>query len=136
MIFLFDENMPPKLARAILELSRGGDHQIKLVLEEFGSGTSDVSWISQARARYGEDVVAITCDHHIKTRPHEIKAFRQNLLRAFVLPKMFTQYRYWDKSAFLIKWWPKIVSTSEKSSPGDMFFIPSRQNPVDIKANR
>ncbi|MEQ8391431.1 MAG: hypothetical protein RIB30_10595 [Thalassospira sp.] len=133
---MFDENMPPKLARAIIELSKGSNHQILIIREEFGAGTSDVSWMTQSTNKYGPDVVAITCDHHIKSRPHEMASFKNNGLRAFVLPKLFTQYKYWDKSAFLVRWWPKIVETAETSSPGELFLIPGRQTPKDLKAYR
>ncbi|RCK30233.1 hypothetical protein TH9_19550 [Thalassospira xiamenensis] len=134
MIFLFDENMPPKLARAIIELSKGDNHQILLIRDEFGAGTSDVSWMTQAHVKYGPDVVAITCDHYIRKRPHEILAFKQNDLRAFILPKLFNQYKYWDKSAFLVRWWPKIVETAEASATGELFLVPGRQTPQKLKA--
>ncbi len=124
MKILLDENLPALLAESLQVLARNEHYEINHVIPWLGKGTSDINWI-KAVGREGGWVV-ISNDHHIATRPHEIAAWRQNDVIGFILPKMFNQLRFWDKAAFLTRWWETIVDAAKLAGPGDMHFVPPK----------
>ncbi|AUG51943.1 hypothetical protein [Thalassospira marina] len=134
MIFYFDENMPPRLARAIRILAENEEYSVELVREKFGPGTADINWMTQA-GQEGSGFT-ISCDRRIHTRPHEKLAFKQNNLVAFLLPKDFTKKKFWEKSAYLVRWWPEITSAAKTATPGELFCLPAKQSPSPLKASR
>lgn len=133
MKVLLDENLPALLADSIQVLARDEPYEVHHVIPWLGAGTSDVTWL-KAVGREGGWVV-ITNDHHIRTRPQEIAAWKQHGVVGFVLPKMFNQLRFWEKAAFLIRWWETIIEAAKAAGPGDMHFIPSRWLPSQFVKN-
>ena len=127
MKFLLDENLPEVLSDGLQILSTGELYEVHHVIPRFGRGTLDVNWL-QAAGKEGGWVV-ITNDHHIKSRPHEIAAWRQHQITGFVLPKQFNQMTFWTKTAFLLRWWEEIVAAAREAKAGSMFPIPSKWTP-------
>ena len=130
MKLLLDENLPPLLAESIQVLARNETYEVHHVIPWLGAGTSDVNWIKTAGRDGGW--IAITNDHHISTRPHEIAAWRQNGLIGFVLPKMFNQLTFWAKAAFLTRWWDEIIKAARTAAAGDMYLVPSKWTPDSL----
>lgn len=133
MKILLDENLPARLAESIQVLARDEPYEINHVIPWLGKGTSDVNWI-RAVGREGGWVV-ISNDHHIATRPHEIAAWRQNGVIGFILPKMFNQLRFWEKAAYLMRWWETIIEAATVAKPGDMHLVPAKWMPSPLVKN-
>lgn len=131
MRFILDENMSPRLVDALAALD--DIHAIDHVRRRFGAGGSDISWITQCGLE--GDWVAVTNDHHLRTRVHELKAWRDAGLIGFIMPKWFNQAGRWEQAAFLIRWWPQIVIDAGQARRGDMFFVPHKATPSATKAS-
>lgn len=127
MKFLLDENLPEMLADGLRLLAEGEPYEVHHVIPRFGRGAKDVNWL-QAAGKEGGWIV-ITNDHHIRSRPQEIAAWRQHKVTGFVLPKQFNQMTFWTKAAFLLRWWEQIVVAAQKAAPGSMYPIPSKWTP-------
>ncbi len=133
MKILLDENLPALLAESVQILARDEPYEVHHVIPWLGAGTSDVNWIKAVGREGGW--IAITNDHHIRTRPHEIAAWRQHGVIGFVLPKMFNQFPFWTKAAYLIRWWETIVASAAVAQPGDMYFVPAQWAPAPLVRN-
>jgi hypothetical protein len=113
--FLFDNNLPPSLARGLAELSTK-DSDISEVVplrDKFPANTADTVWMGQLRAE-GAWVV-ISGDHFNKSKA-ERELLRQHGLTVFVLDRQWADHLYWDKAARLVEWWPKIVNVAKLTS--------------------
>lgn len=130
MKVLFDENLPGLLAESVQVLARDEPYEVHHVIPWLGKGTSDVNWMKAVGSEGGW--IVISNDHHIATRPHEIAAWRQHGVIGFVLPKAFNQMRFWDKAAFLIRWWEAIMDAAGAAKPGDMHFVPAKWTPAPL----
>lgn len=133
MKVLFDENLPALLAESVQVLARDEPYEVHHVIPWLGAGTTDVNWMKEVGREGGW--IVISNDHHISTRPHEIAAWRQHGVIGFILPKMFNQLRFWDKAAFLIRWWETIMEAAKAAKPGDMHFVPPKWTPAPLVKN-
>ena len=78
-------------------------------LKEFFPGhTSDTEWI-QALAKE-KDWAILSGDAFRKRNGVERKVLRESGLSVFVLQSSWSSYEYWEKTAQIIHWWPRIVA--------------------------
>jgi hypothetical protein len=113
--FLFDNNLPPSLARGVAELSKF-DPEIAEVVHlrtRFPENSSDEFWMNQLVAESGW--IVISCDQFKKSKA-ERELLRQRGLTVFVLDPQWAEHVYWDKAARLVLWWPKIVNVAKLTS--------------------
>jgi hypothetical protein len=131
---IFDENIAPRLIRAIEVLCKGENYKIDSVVNKFGCGTTDREWLNGI-AKEGNWII-LSGDHHIKTRKHEIEAFKASGSVAFFLPKYFNNtFDFWDKASFICRWWKIIISQGNDAPPKSIFHIPHKWTPKRIKEN-
>lgn len=118
MKFLFDNNLPPSLARGIQELSRFETDVSEVVplRDKFHQATPDTVWLEQLVHEGGWIVVSID---RFKKSTVERELIRQRGLTVFVLDKQWST-AYWTQSAQLVKWWPKILSMARLTSKSAM----------------
>ena len=112
MKFLFDNNLPPSLARGVAELSRI-DPDIREVVhlrDKFPRDTADEVWLPKLLTEGGW--IVISSDQFKKSRA-ERELLRQRGLTVFVLDPQWANHLYWDKAARLVLWWPKIVNVAK-----------------------
>ena len=120
MRFFFDNNLPPRLARAINSLLEPQAAVVHLT-EKFAPGVPDVDWLT-ALGDEGEWVV-ISGDPRIIRNPHEPRAWRSARTTTCFL-KNWMKYDLWLISSRLIRWWPDIMQQAQRVAPGAGFLVP------------
>lgn len=123
MKFLLDHNLPPRLARALNELSTelAPDIEVHALRERFPVETPDHVWI-EALSREGGWAV-ITRDTIYKT-PLNKEALRRNGLVVFCLERAWSKQKFWPIAAKLVDWWPEIVDQAQRIEGGAAFYVP------------
>ena len=118
MKFLFDNNLPPSLARGISALSsREPDVEAVVSLrEKFEPGALDEVWLPALAAEGGWVVISI--DRFRKTAA-ERELIRRHGLMVFVLDPQWSK-PYWVQAAQLVQWWPKILGMARLTSKSAM----------------
>lgn len=81
MIFLLDATFPPKLARALQELTERRDCEFRYANEEFGEGAPDETLIEGARTR---GWFLMTLDERITRNPAKRRALLDGGIGTFV----------------------------------------------------
>jgi|SwirhirootsSR2_FD_contig_31_5520312_length_1558_multi_4_in_0_out_0_2 hypothetical protein len=119
MKFLLDNNLSPKLARALAALSEGG-HEVVALRDRFPADTSDETWIRQLGKEGGWCVVS--GDRFLKT-PGERAAWRESKLTTFFLAPGWSSLTHWAKAAKLVHAWPIIESTAVNVEAGAAFEV-------------
>ena len=114
MKFLFDNNLPPSLARGIGELSKFDPvvEQVLPLKEKFAANTPDLEWLGVLAAEGGWIVVSID---RFKKSTAEREMLRRQGLTVFVLDRQWSK-PYWTQAAQLVLWWPKIVEVARLTS--------------------
>lgn len=115
MKFLFDNNLPPSLARGVAALSdiEPDVSEVVHLREKFSANTPDEIWMKQL---HGEGGWIVVSGDQFKKSKAERELLRQRGLTVFVLDPQWADHVYWDKAARLVTWWPKIVSVARLTS--------------------
>jgi hypothetical protein len=123
--FFLDNNLPPKLARAIDELVRGDGHRVVHLRDKFPRTIDDLSWLEELVAE--GDWVVVTRDALNKVgskgRP-ERQVFKEAGLTTFLFVKNWGQYRGWDLVWRFVRWWPEVMRTAEVIEAGKGYLVP------------
>lgn len=119
MKFLFDNNLPPSLARGVAELSKMESDiaEVTYLRAKFPANAPDETWMRQLLTE-GSWIV-ISGDQFKKTKA-ERELLRQTGLTVFVLDPQWANHVYWDKAARLVLWWPRIVEMARLTSKSAM----------------
>ena len=114
MKFLFDNNLPPSLARGMAELSKfEADVQAVIALrDKFKPSEADEAWLATLIAEGGWFVLSLD---GFRKSPAEKELIRRHGLTVFVLDRQWNK-PYWEQTANLVKWWPKILGMARLSS--------------------
>ena len=107
MIFYFDENLPPQIARALNILD--SKNKIYSVKDKF-EGVKDLELIPKLTE---EEAILITFDKNMRKIQAERKALKSNKMIVFFLA---IKLNYWDTVKLFIKIWDKILSNAKKIS--------------------
>ena len=104
---LFDNQMSPRLARAINEMEGKNAIAVKHLREKFEPSISDVEWM-QRLAEEG-DWFVVTKDNKIRERAYEMEIWEKSNLPIVFLPNdPWMKYKLWDTAWRLIKYWPAL----------------------------
>ena len=112
MNYFFDENFAPSIARAIRELHATGQLNDKVVSWaeiDFG-GMKDVPWIDALMDTH-LDWVVLTRDQ-MRLERH---AVQESGFTWCIFAKGWATLNYWNQAWKLVKAWPELVTTSERS---------------------
>ena len=114
MKFLFDNNLPPSLARGIAELSKFevAVDQVVSLRDKFPPNTPDPVWLEALIKEGGWIVVSID---RFKKSSAEREMLRRQGLTVFVLDPQWSK-PYWVQAAQLVLWWPKILAVPKLTS--------------------
>lgn len=121
MKFFIDNNLSPKLARAMSALEGEHGDQVVHLREKFPQDISDENWMRSLSV--DTDWFVITCDKRISKKPHELKAWKESGLVVFFLKSGWLSIGFWDIAWQLIKKWDDIKDFAEKAKPGDGYLI-------------
>jgi hypothetical protein len=118
---LFDNNLPPKLAKALNYLEGDDGITVEHLKEKFPVNTPDTQWIVKL-GKEGEWFV-ITKDNQIRKKPHEIKAWKETHIPIVFLQRSWTNYGFWEQSWRLIKYWQNLKDTIEHNKKAKSFVL-------------
>ncbi|MBV8664169.1 MAG: hypothetical protein JO107_13825 [Hyphomicrobiales bacterium] len=121
MRVVFDENLPPALAKALQALFVD-DHEIVHMRERFGASVKDVEWISRLSAE-GRWVV-ISGDGRIARNRAEQAAFRNSRLIGFFFAPALNRSKVTKQMQRLLALWDDIENIAKLVAGGAMYELP------------
>jgi hypothetical protein len=119
--FFIDNCLPPRWAPALSSLADPGQYQVVHLRMKFPADVSDIEWIKKLAAEGGWTIVS--GDVRITKLLHEREAWLSSGLTAFFLVKGW-DFEFWEKTARIVRWWPKILEQSKMVQPGAGFYVP------------
>lgn len=127
MRVLFDNNLPPRLARALNELF-AGEHYIIALRDKFAENIDDVDWIRQLGLE-GTWVI-VSGDRRITRNRAERDAFRNSRLIGFFLAKGLAKAKVTKQAERLLALWENIEKVVGVVQTGAMFELPMRSTRI------
>ena len=121
MKVLFDENLPPALARSLSALF-AGKHEVIHIRDRFGPGVKDVEWIGQLSSE-GRWVV-ISGDRRITRNRAEYNAFRNSHLVGFFLSRGLYKSPIVKQMERILALWQTMETQAGIVQGGAMFELP------------
>ena len=115
---MFDNNLPPRLAKALQVLFQG-DHIVLAVREKFPASTKDIDLIRSLSQDGGW--VFVSGDRRITKIKAEREAFRNSKLTGFFLSQGLNKASLVKKAERLLVLWATIETTVKTIQPGAMF---------------
>lgn len=119
--FFLDNNLAPKLARALNNLLNP-DHSAHHLKERFEPNTKDEVWSSKLGQEL--DWVILSGDTAISRNPHEFQAWKEAGHRIFFLKPGWTNLSLWESASKLFHRFPEILKLAQKADLGDVFLVP------------
>jgi len=112
--FIFDNNLPPAWAPAVAKLGdrrfeSGQVGEVVHLTSKFSADTPDLQWLSALGEERHTRWTIISRDGFRKQKGAERQVQRQLGLSVFVLQKSWASKPYWEMTAQLVHWWPRIV---------------------------
>lgn len=121
MKFLLDNNVSPKLARALHELCADSGHQVYALRDRFAPATPDAEWLAEL-ADQGEWIV-VTQDRRIARNPDERETWRRGGLPTFFLTSGWASLEFWPKAEKLVHAWPALLRQALDARMGVAFLL-------------
>ena len=117
-----DHNLPAPLAHGLHRLSSHEfDVPVHALTDLFERTVPDHHWIGSLADQRGW--IIITKDRMKKGRL-EHQALARAGLPVFVLVAHWNRASFWEQSANIIRWWPKIIAQARGIEGGAMFEVP------------
>ena len=122
MNYFIDNNLSPRIARALCALE--GEHGDKVIhlKDKFDQKTTDEEWMTSLG--HEKDWVVITCDKRISKNPYEIKAWKESGLFIVFLKSTWLKIPFWQQSWQIIKRWPEIKESSSTNNQSSSILVP------------
>lgn len=128
MRFFLDNNLPPRIARALNCLLQPTHSAIHLK-ERFEPDTSDVDWLTALSLE--TDWVILSADTAISRNPHEIEAWKLGGHPTFFLKAHWVHQPLWEQASRLFHLFPEILKHAEKARAGDAFVVPFKGGKIE-----
>ena len=113
MRIYFDENFSPSLIKGMMAIqnSRSSeDVTVCSVVDEFGRGAADETWIPSISKKHG---VALTQDLNIHRTRAQLELCLENKIGVFFLKPPKAGWNYWQIVQLVVRHWPEIVHTAK-----------------------
>lgn len=130
MRFFFDNNLSPRLARAIHELSLDDGVDVVHLRSKFPRDVPDEIWL-RTLSEEGNWVV-VSADTRIHRNPTQRMAWVEAGLTTFFLEPGWHDLRFWDIAWKLTQRWPQIMDVAKSIDPGACFFVPVRSQKLRL----
>ena len=111
MIFFGDEGFPEAACRMLDAFER--KHEVRYLKDEFAGGTPDAEWIAALSER-DEDIVILTRDAAMLSRPGEKRALQNSGAHVVVLAPQFNRLKRDDLLIAIIRGWRPLVEQIER----------------------
>lgn len=121
MKVIFDENLPPTLARALNALF-AGEHEIAHMRDKFGPSVADIDWISRLSSE--AQWVIISGDARITRNRAERAAFRNSRLVGFFFAPALNRSKVTKQMQRLLALWDDIENIAKLVAGGAMYELP------------
>jgi len=132
MIFFFDENFPPAIAKAlnILQAQKPEEKiEVLNISDEYGKGIADEDWIPKVGKRNG---IVVTQDLNIQRTRQQRDLYRQhNLAVVFIKPPSKKGYTYWEQVKEIFSNWDIIKAEIKKAKKPCAFIIRPRSSKIE-----
>lgn len=129
MTFYFDENIAPRIARALAVLTEAEPVEVFSTVDVFGKGIKDEGWIPKVGK---EDGIVITQDLNIHRTQHQRELYRKhNVGVVFFKPPKKYGYSYWEMLTQILTSWPDIIKTVERAERPFAYIIKPRSKKVE-----
>jgi hypothetical protein len=115
MRIYFDENFSPALIEGLKRIQDGrrrDDITVCSVIEEFGRGAADETWIPAVATRHG---VVITQDLNINRTRAQWELCRTNRIGVFFVRPPKKGWSYWQIVQLVVRLWPQISELARDS---------------------
>jgi hypothetical protein len=122
MRFMLDNNLSPRLARALNALTENDGDSVDHLRSRGLDAEPDEVYISEL-AKEGSWVV-VTCDTSMARKPHEVKAWIDSGLVFVMLKHGWIALDFWKKAWKLIRIWPEIRAKAKRARPGTGISVP------------
>ena len=119
MIFFFDNNLSPRLAKAMGILEQNG--RVMHLQDKFRPDAKDEDWLEYVGKNR---MILITRDKMIRRHAAELRAIKNYKVGAFILTGTVTNI--WDTVRQVINNWLKIKGLASKTSLPFAFKVPFR----------
>jgi len=116
---LFDNNMPPKLAKTLNFLEGDDGMTVEHLKEKFPPNTPDIEWITKL-SKEGKWFI-ITQDNQIRKRSPEKKAWQESHIPIIFLQKSWIKLNLWEMAWRLIKYWPELKENINLNRKNESF---------------
>ncbi|HEY8900756.1 MAG TPA: hypothetical protein VIM61_10125 [Chthoniobacterales bacterium] len=121
MRFFLDNNLPPRVARALHCLLQPKDSATHLK-DRFAPDVTDVEWLTALAEE--EDWIILSADTAITRNPHEIAAWKKGGHPTFFLKANWVHQPLWEQASRLFHLFPEILKLAAKARRGDAFAVP------------
>jgi hypothetical protein len=129
MKFYFDENIAPRIARALAILTEPDPVEVFCNVDEFGRGAPDEEWIPEVGKNDG---IVITQDLNIHRTRHQRKLYKKHGVGVvFFKPPKKNGYPYWDMLTQILTSWPDIIKTVERAKRPFAYVIRPRSRKLE-----
>ena len=103
MKLFLDNNLPPRVARALNELVEPDGHQVVHLRDMFSHSTPDVTWLSELGSQGGWTI--LSADMRIHKNKAEREAWRRSNTIAFFMTRSWSRLKFTEKAAkILLRW--------------------------------
>jgi hypothetical protein len=109
------------MARALGQLAASQGIEVVHLQDRFEPSTPDTEWIPRIRE---EGFVIVSGDPRITRNPANREAWLESGLTAFFLADGWAQRRFWVQASELVRWFPVMVETARRCTPGSGFLLP------------
>jgi hypothetical protein len=122
MRFIFDNNLSPRLAKALNALREQDGDSVAHLRERGLDSVPDEEYIRQLAQE--DDWTVVTCDIAISRKPHQVQAWLDSGLIFVILKKGWISLDFWKKAWKLIKLWREIRSAVARCRQGSGITVP------------
>ena len=122
MNFFIDNNLSPRIARALDALEGEHGERVVHLKEKFQQDATDEYWMQSLGKEKGW--IIITCDKRISKNPHELKAWKESGLIVFFLKSSWLTLQFWEQSWQIIKRWQEIKSLAKSADQNKAYLVP------------
>jgi hypothetical protein len=128
MKFYFDENIAPRIARALAVLTEADSVEIYSIAD-IKRGAPDEEWIPVVGKKEG---IVITQDMNIHRTRHQRELYKKHGVGVvFFKPPKKSGYSYWEMLTQILTSWPDIIKTVEKAEKPFAYVIRPRSKKLE-----